>query len=75
MTITLDLKPEVEESLAANAKARGLSLEAYLQEIVGEQVHLAETPTIQRDKIPQIPIRHFGEIGSLRREDIYDDLD
>ena len=75
MTITLDLKPEVEESLAANAKARGLSLEAYLQEIVSEQVHLAEAPAIQRDKIPQIPIRHLGEIGSSRREDIYDDLD
>ncbi len=73
MTITLDLNPEVEESLAAKAKERGVSLEAYVKEIVSQQI-LAGAPSTQRDKVPQIPIRHLGDVGSLRREDIYDDI-
>jgi hypothetical protein len=31
MTVTLELKPEVEERISAEAKARGLSVEDYLQ--------------------------------------------
>ena len=30
MTVTLDLKPEVEEHIKAEANARGLSVEAYI---------------------------------------------
>lgn len=33
MTVTLKLSPEVEQGLLAQAKARGLSLSEYLQEI------------------------------------------
>lgn len=32
MTVTLDLKPEVEERIVAEAKARGLSVEDYIQQ-------------------------------------------
>lgn len=32
MTVTLDLKPEVEEHLKAEAKARGVSVEDYIQQ-------------------------------------------
>lgn len=31
MTVTLELKPEVEERIAAEAQARGLSVEDYIQ--------------------------------------------
>jgi HicB family len=34
MTITLELPPEVEARLAAQAKARGLSLNAFLRTII-----------------------------------------
>ena len=34
MTIKLDLKPEVEAVLLAQAHARGLSLEAYLNQLL-----------------------------------------
>jgi hypothetical protein len=34
MTVTIDLKPELEESLMALARERGLSLQQYLLEIV-----------------------------------------
>ena len=32
MTVTLELKPEVEERIVAEAKARGLSVEDYIQQ-------------------------------------------
>lgn len=32
MTVTLDLKPEVEERIVAESRARGLSVEDYIQQ-------------------------------------------
>jgi hypothetical protein len=37
MTVTLDLNPEIEEGLLAQARERGISLSEYLQEIVAGQ--------------------------------------
>ncbi len=37
MTITLELPPETESSLLAQAEARGLSLGAYLQAVIANQ--------------------------------------
>jgi hypothetical protein len=37
MTVTLDLNPEVEKELLAQARERGISLGDYLQEIVAGQ--------------------------------------
>jgi len=34
VTVKLDLKPEVEAGLAAQAQARGLSLESYLDQVL-----------------------------------------
>ena len=34
MTMKLDLKPEIEAGLLAQAQARGLSLEAYLDQVL-----------------------------------------
>ncbi len=34
MNVTLSLNPEIEKTLIARAQARGLSLDAYLQELV-----------------------------------------
>ncbi len=34
MTVKLDLKPEIEAGLLARATARGLSLEAYLDQVL-----------------------------------------
>jgi hypothetical protein len=42
MTITLTLPPETEERLVAQAKARGLSLDAFLQTIIANQAAAAE---------------------------------
>ena len=37
MTVTIDLNPEVEKELLAQARERGMSLSDYLQEIVAGQ--------------------------------------
>ena len=41
MTITLTLKPEVEKGLLARAQDRGLTLDAYLNELVQREAGFA----------------------------------
>jgi hypothetical protein len=41
MTITLDLQPEVERGLLAQATARGLSLSDFVKEIVVREAHVS----------------------------------
>jgi hypothetical protein len=45
MIVTLSLNPEVESSLMARARARGVSLEDYLQELVAREAGLAASPS------------------------------
>jgi hypothetical protein len=42
MTITLNFPLETEESLLAQAKARGISIDAFLQTIVTNQIAAAD---------------------------------
>jgi hypothetical protein len=51
MTITLELQPETEASLLAQARARGLSLEAYLRSIIVGQAASAMTASAP----PELP--------------------
>jgi len=44
MTVKLELNPEVEAGLVAQAEARGLSLEAYLQQVLNERSAATATP-------------------------------
>ncbi len=43
MTITVELPPEAEANLAAQAKARGLSLDAFLRSIIATQAAAMES--------------------------------
>jgi hypothetical protein len=43
MTITLELPPDAEANLAAQAKARGLSLDAFLRTIITTQAAAMES--------------------------------
>ncbi len=50
MTVTLELKPEIEERISAEAKARGLSVENYILDVLKEraangEATFAETAT------------------------------
>ena len=42
MTITLDLQPEIESGLLAQATVRGLSLSDYVKEIVVREANVSE---------------------------------
>ena len=40
MTITLEIQPEIERGLLARAQARGISMTAFVEEIVAREAHL-----------------------------------
>jgi hypothetical protein len=81
MTITLQLKPEVEERLLARAQAQGMSLETYVASVIEAQVLPGpkRRPTLEEfeadleaiaegtDDIPVLPPE------ALTREAIYRD--
>lgn len=46
MNVTLTLNPDVEEGLTARAHERGVSLDAYLQELVAKEAGLARTGAV-----------------------------
>jgi hypothetical protein len=48
MTITLDLQPETESGLLAQATARGVSLADYVKEIVVREAHASPEPARPR---------------------------
>lgn len=50
MTVTLDLNPDVEKNLRAQARERGISLDAYLQEIVAGQVRSVAAGPAERSR-------------------------
>jgi predicted DNA-binding protein len=66
MTVTLQLKPEVEERIAAEAKARGLSVETYILEVLEKEAtngeaSFASTATLEEWK------RAFREWVNIKR--------
>jgi hypothetical protein len=73
MIVTLDLTPEIEQVLLAQARERGVSLDAYLQEIVSRQAREAISSAPSRGNALKLPALHLGAMGSLHRHDIYDD--
>ena len=73
MTITLDLKPEIEHGLMAQARERGVSLEAWLQEIVSRQARMSLAPAATCGSALKLPSLRLGAMSSLHRRDIYDD--
>ena len=83
MTVRLELKPDVEANLAAQARARGVPLDVYLQSVIE---HLARTdearPASQQDL--EATLDKLAEMGrdlphlppsAFTRESIYRDHD
>jgi hypothetical protein len=60
MTITLELPPETEASLVAQAKARGLTLDAFVRTIIANQAATAEAA-----KLPETVSRMEEEADHL----------
>jgi hypothetical protein len=55
MTVKLELRPEVHASLLAQAQARGLSLEVYLEQVVRERAAVtSNNERSSRKSLPQV---------------------
>ena len=72
MVITIDLQPEVERGLLAQAEAKGVSLTEYVQEIVAREARVSEAePTAAEHRTGQTLIDAFADIrGLLTDEEI-----
>ena len=84
MAFTIQLDPEMEQTLAEQARLHGVSLAKYIQEIIARQLALQtserrlseeefeaalDAMTVYSDKIPVLPL------DALRRDEIYRDHD
>jgi hypothetical protein len=79
MTVKLELKPEVEDSLVNQAKAKGVPLETYLKDVIEGLAHTQ--PASTRDEFTAA-LDRLAEIGrslphlpssAFSRESIYQD--
>jgi hypothetical protein len=84
MAFTLQLDPEMERTLAEQARLHGVSIVRYIQEILARQLALQtsghnlseqefkaalDAMTVYSDRIPVLPL------GAFRRDEIYRDHD
>jgi hypothetical protein len=81
MTVTIELPPEIETGLTAQAKERGLPLPQYVQQLLLEQVHLraatslspAERAALWRESVKDLPQTPPLSDEAISRESIYGD--
>jgi hypothetical protein len=83
MTVRLDLKPDVEANLAAQAQARGVPLAVYLQRVIEDLARGAEVPPASLQDL-EATLDALAEMGrdlphlpssAFSRESIYRDHD
>jgi hypothetical protein len=78
MTVTLDLRPETEASLAALAAEQGVSLEQYISHLLEGQVldqpplSPAERAAVWREAAKGLPHTPPLSDDAIGRETIYD---
>lgn len=76
MTIHLTLKPEMEARLIAQAAARGISVEQYLESLIEERLAIQEEPEWQAilrelGKSPSLTVAPLLSDEAMSRESIY----
>jgi len=59
MTVKLELTPDVQAGLLAQAQASGLSLEAYAEQVLREKSRAASRPPLTRSQIAGQRIREL----------------
>ena len=73
MTVTLELKPDIEQGLQAQAQALGVSLDDFLQQIVTRQASQSAPANPNGQDSLDLPILHLGAMDAMHRADLYDD--
>jgi hypothetical protein len=77
MTVTIDLRPEIEASLAAIAARNGVTLPEYISRLVEQQVPTpsqlspAERAAAWRNSVKDIPYSPPLSDEAISRESIY----
>jgi len=75
VTLTLPLTSEEQAKLEQKASAQGLSLDAFVRSVLAQAAASPDASSDQRQKKPlPLPKWPGRAIGSLRREDIYEDV-
>ena len=83
MTVRLELRPDVEANLAAQARARGVPLDAYLQSVIEDLGRTQPAPPASPQDI-EATLDRLAEMGrdlphlpssAFSRESIYRDHD
>jgi len=70
--MSLDISLKTEARLAAKAREKGLSIDAFLERLLSDAGDL--TANVANGEAPELPVWHLGVRGSLHRRDIYDDV-
>jgi hypothetical protein len=83
MTVRLELKPEVEAVLVDRARAKGVPLDAYLQDVIEDLAHATAPPSRNVERF-RVALDRLAEMGknlphlpssAFTRESIYQDHD
>ncbi len=83
MTVRLELKPDVEANLAAQARARGVPLDAYLQSVIEDLARAEAAGSVSLQEL-EATLDTLAEMGrglphlpssTFSRESIYRDHD
>lgn len=65
MTMKLELTPDLQAGLLAQAQQNGLSLEAYAEQVLRERVREASPPLLTRSQIAGERIRELRKGATL----------
>ena len=83
MTVRLEITPEIEASLNAQAAAKGITLDAYLQDVIEDLARAQAAPTANLEEF-RSTLDTLAEMGkslphapsaAFTRESIYQDHD
>jgi hypothetical protein len=66
--MSIDISQETAARLAAEARRRGISVEALLEDFISDRAALTHPAQ------PELPVWHLGSIGALHRRDLYSDV-
>jgi hypothetical protein len=70
IVMSIQIAPEAEHRLTEAARRQGISVDALLDQLLVEEV---AAPLRASDRLT-LPTYDLGEVGSLHRRDIYDDV-
>ena len=68
----LDISPKTEARLVSKAREKGLSVDAFLEQLLNDGDDLTIGSAV--GEAPQLPVWNLGVRGSLHRRDIYNDV-